>query len=82
MPYDLVKLTIEGGAPGQSVRVIERDRGDEPPAPVLECGFDGEGRVSIVLPRGYYVVLVEGADAKSANFLATDGPKSLVVGVA
>jgi hypothetical protein len=55
---DEVTLTIVGGS-GARVRVVPRDRGDDPPADLFNGEIGANGEISLKLPRGYYVVLGE-----------------------
>jgi hypothetical protein len=59
MALEEVALTIRGES-GAEVKVVPRDRGDEPPEPVFNGNFDQEGSVKLSLPRAYYVVLSPG----------------------
>ncbi|HEX8652839.1 MAG TPA: hypothetical protein VF708_18630 [Pyrinomonadaceae bacterium] len=56
MDIGKTSLTIEG-KPGEEVRVLYRDRGDEPPPPIWEGKLGADGRVTIDVPQGYLVVL-------------------------
>jgi hypothetical protein len=56
MDIGTTSLTIEG-QPGEEVRVVYRNRSDEPPPPIWEGKLGADGRVTIDVPQGYLVVL-------------------------
>jgi hypothetical protein len=55
MAEKTVSLTIEG-EPGAEVEVVYRDRGDEPPPSAYTGKLGPDGRVTVSLPRGYFLV--------------------------
>lgn len=59
MSTALIKITITGTA-GLEFKIIPRDRGDEPPPPVVEAALNANGTARVYLPRGYYVVTARG----------------------
>ena len=56
MDIGKTSLTIEG-APEEKVRVLYRDRGDEPPPPIWQGKLGADGRVTIEVPQAYLVIL-------------------------
>lgn len=74
---DLVTLVVKGKA-GTDFSVQPRDRGDEPPPPVLQAAVGSKGTASAMLPRGYYVVH-GGSKTQPADFTAPDRPKTITV---
>lgn len=64
------RLLIRGPADAR-VRVIPRDRGDEPPPAIFEGTIGDSGITAVELSPGYYVVL-----APSGTFPANVSPGS------
>jgi hypothetical protein len=62
MDIGKTSLTIEG-KPGEHVRVLYRDRGDDPPPPIWEGELGADGRKTIDVPQGYLVVLGSSGEA-------------------
>ena len=61
MMVEMASLTIEE-EPGAHVQVLYRDRGDDPPPPVFTGRLGPDGRVTVSVPRGYFVVLSPGCE--------------------
>jgi hypothetical protein len=72
-------LTILG-RPGESVRVIYRDRGDEPPPPVWVGQLGADGRVTLDVPQAY--LLVQGDKGQAILRLFETRPASETVDLA
>lgn len=56
-PWKTVRIV---GKPGESVTIMPRDHGDEPPPPVVECALRSEGWMTVRLPQEYFVILHDG----------------------
>jgi hypothetical protein len=56
MAVGKTSLTISG-KPHEEVRVVYRDRGEEPPPPIWEGTLGADGRVTVDVPQGYLVIL-------------------------
>ncbi len=55
--WKTVKLV---GKPTAAVQIVPRDRGDDPPPPVLDGALNREGWLTIRLPQEYFVILHDG----------------------
>lgn len=55
MEIEKTTLTIEG-KPEEEIKILYRNRGDEPPPPVWEGKLDANGRVTVDIPAGYLLV--------------------------
>ena len=53
------QLTIIG-KPGAEVRIVYRDRGDEPPPDVWSGKLGSDGKATVSVPQAYLVVLGSG----------------------
>ena len=76
MTSDFVKLVVKGAA-GCEFSVQQRSRDEEPQQPMIQAALPERGSATVILPRGYYVVIAPGATVP-ADFLSKE-ERELVV---
>lgn len=82
MSSRLKAVTITGAA-GTDVTIYPREHGDPPPPSVFEGAINSKGRLTLLLPPGYFVVVNSGGgtlplelEEQGSDFVTIDIPGS------